>query len=805
MEDELRDSPGLTGTVVRGAGAAGVGHAASQALTLGAYLVLARLATPADFGDFAAGSVLVTAGLLFTESGMLAALIHRKDRLEVAANTALVATGLAGVGLSLLALAASPLLGAFFDSARVSAIGAAVSGLILLRSLPIVPEALLQRRFSFLRRAVAEPAAAVAFGIAAIIAASHDLGPWALVIGYYAAAVVDLTLSWGLVRWRPRLSLASYPMWRELVAYGRHVLAGTAVLQAGSLIPTALLGRFVGAAGLGQFRYANRMSETPFTGILAACSWVLFPAFARIAHDPRRMRDSFRRSLRALMALAFPTGMVLLPLGVPIAVLVFGPVWHDAGEAAMVLCLFTAGASLSSIATEAFKATGRPQLLVRTHAWTVAAASIAMVALLRFDLIGVAAGVTIGALVGGAYGMRKVAEVLSLPIRALARDIAPPLIASAIMCAALFAIEGVFDADSHPTREGLAILGGELLIAVLVYVPILLGLSPSLRQELRRMIDRPNPAGPATTVVIPAYNGERTIGATIDSVLAQTVADLTVIVVDDGSTDDTVAVVRERMSDARVQLIAKENGGVASARNAGVAGARTDYVSFLDNDDLWMPEYVREMVGALEADPRAGFAFADGWWFDDVIGRFRRGSLTAMAQAPGTLPDDPEVLLRALAAHNFIWGSVTVRRSALEEVGGFDPEVNAVDDYDMWLRIVARGHTAVRPSRPLIIQRYRAESVSRDQLMMTERIQAVCAKLAKSPDISQEVRAVAQRRVAELGRAVDSMSRANRSTALLRRVRQALIRTRETAFRRCIYRSRPPSEVTAALGDIRVR
>ncbi|MDQ1741211.1 MAG: hypothetical protein QOE53_2863, partial [Pseudonocardiales bacterium] len=249
---------GLGGTVLRGAGIAAAGHVLSQVLTLAAYLALARLISPADFGQFAAASILIAAGSLFTESGMLAALIHRRDRLEEAASTAFVATARAGIGFALLALALSPVVGSFFGSDRITTLSAAVSGILFVRALPVVPSALMQRRFSILRRAVAEPLAVLAFGVSATIAAVHDLGPWALVIGYYASAATDAIASWALVRWRPKFGKASYGMWRELVAYGRHVLTGTAILHLSDLVPTALLGRYVSAGALGQYRYANR-------------------------------------------------------------------------------------------------------------------------------------------------------------------------------------------------------------------------------------------------------------------------------------------------------------------------------------------------------------------------------------------------------------------------------------------------------------------------------------------------------------------------------------------------------------------
>src|SRR3954452_12183641 len=109
----------LTDRVLRGVGLSGSGYLASQLITLATYLVLARLATPKDFGDWAAATVLVGVGLLFTESGMLSALIQRRSRIDEAANTALIATLAGGVGVSLVALAAAPLIGSYFRSSHI--------------------------------------------------------------------------------------------------------------------------------------------------------------------------------------------------------------------------------------------------------------------------------------------------------------------------------------------------------------------------------------------------------------------------------------------------------------------------------------------------------------------------------------------------------------------------------------------------------------------------------------------------------------------------------------------------------------
>ena len=159
---------------------------------------------------------------------MQAAIIQRRDRLEEAMSTAAAATFIGGILLSLGALAVAPILVLFNDS-KVTLLAAAASGLILVNTLAVIPNAILQRRFSSVRLTVVDPLEVVAFGIVSIALATAGYGPWALVIGQYAAFVTSTSLVWALARWRPRARLMSFGMWRELAAYSRHVLVSTAI------------------------------------------------------------------------------------------------------------------------------------------------------------------------------------------------------------------------------------------------------------------------------------------------------------------------------------------------------------------------------------------------------------------------------------------------------------------------------------------------------------------------------------------------------------------------------------------------
>ncbi len=468
----------LTSTVVRGISLAAGGYVFAQALNLIVYVVLARLLTPDDFGEFAAATILVSLSLMVTESGLASAVVQRRDRVEEAFSTAAFATLATGALFSLLALAASPLVGEFFDSSHVAALAAAVSGTVFLRTSGAIPDAMLQRKFSFLRRLVVEPATVVAFGTATIIAAAADMGAWALVIGQYAGFAVDAILSWILCRWRPRLAHASYGMWRELVGYGRHVFVATAVLNFGELGANAIIGRFLGTASLGQFRYALRLAGTPFALLLSGAAYVLFPAFSRIADDMARLQGAFLRSLRWICVLAFPAGLVFLPLGVPMAVIIFGDIWRDAGEALAAMCLFPAGGMLANVVSEALKAVGEPRYLTRMHLVTALTTAALILALQPFGLTAAAAGFSAGAVIGGIYALVIMQRVAGTPMRTMVAEVWPPAIAALIGAAVLIPLEALVDAESHGTALGAVLLAGEMLIGAMIYLAILRLLAP---------------------------------------------------------------------------------------------------------------------------------------------------------------------------------------------------------------------------------------------------------------------------------------------------------------------------------------
>jgi glycosyltransferase involved in cell wall biosynthesis len=304
---------------------------------------------------------------------------------------------------------------------------------------------------------------------------------------------------------------------------------------------------------------------------------------------------------------------------------------------------------------------------------------------------------------------------------------------------------------------------------------------------------------PKFSVVMPAYNAANTIRAAISSVLTQTRQDFELIVGDDESQDETLQIVRE-FADSRIRVLACRHGGLAATRNAAADIARGKYVSFLDSDDVWLPTYLDAMGTALDQDSEAGIAYGDAWMIDDATRRIGRCTAMTGNNPPIPPPTEPSEFLARLLGGNFVFVSATVRRSVLHSVGGFDVTLSTAADYDLWLRIVARGHRAVRPPGIHAIYRRRRGSLSTNQELMLAETVRIYRKLASDNDLPGGMRDLAARRATAVAAELESR----------RHIRGRLAATRgrlgnlkaKVLWRRDWY-ARPPEEVSTVFPDLR--
>lgn len=218
------------------------------------------------------------------------------------------------------------------------------------------------------------------------------------------------------------------------------------------------------------------------------------------------------------------------------------------------------------------------------------------------------------------------------------------------------------------------------------------------------------------SVVIPAYNSEKTILGTINSVLNQTFSDFEIVVINDGSPDKTLSLL-STISDPRLKVFSYENGGLPVARNRGIRNATGEFIAFLDGDDLWTTDKLEAQLAALQNNPNAGVAYSWTQFIDE-------NNNLLYLQPPVYLQGD---IYRELLISNFIssGSNIMVRRHYIDRVGDFDPLLKVVADWDYYLRLSRECPFVLVPQYQVLYRKTFQSLSSKIDLMERESIDII--------------------------------------------------------------------------------
>jgi glycosyltransferase involved in cell wall biosynthesis len=207
------------------------------------------------------------------------------------------------------------------------------------------------------------------------------------------------------------------------------------------------------------------------------------------------------------------------------------------------------------------------------------------------------------------------------------------------------------------------------------------------------------------SVVIPAYNQARFLKDAIESVLSQTYSISEIVIVDDGSTDETPEVAQQYGNSIR--YIRQENQGLAAARNTGILHSNGKYIALLDSDDQWLTSFMQTMTSLISQNSDAT-VFYCGWRYVDAAG-------CVLPQQPQTKVVPPDEIYWALLRANFLIPSgVMLERSQILKAGLFDPAFRRLQDWELWLRLLKAGHIFVGSNACLVHYRLHGNALSDD-------------------------------------------------------------------------------------------
>jgi len=229
---------------------------------------------------------------------------------------------------------------------------------------------------------------------------------------------------------------------------------------------------------------------------------------------------------------------------------------------------------------------------------------------------------------------------------------------------------------------------------------------------------------PTISVIVPAYNAARTILKTIESVQQQSFPDFELIVIDDGSTDQTLELLTT-VKDPRIKLFSYENGGVSVARNRGISHATGEFIAFLDTDDLWTQDKLELQLAALRQHVIAGVAYS--WTYSmDEQGKF--------CYADKPLFFEGNVYANLLVWNFLVSGSnPLIRRQALESVGKFDPTLTHGEDWELYLRLAANWPFVVVPKLQILYRRTSGSASSKIEVMEKDVLRVIEKSFGVAP------------------------------------------------------------------------
>lgn len=427
----------LRRSAVRGGIAMVLSRGVVQVLRLTLTAVLARILSPDDFGLVAIVLAVIGLAALFQDMGLSGATVQRAEITEQQISSLFWINSGMGLLACIVTASCAGLIADFYARPELGAIAAALSLAFLFSGLTVQHNALLYRRMQFSLRAKISLIALAVSGPVAVAMAYAGFGPWALVVQTLLGDVVTLVLVWGATRFRP----ASF-QWnrevREMIGFGGQLLTFRVLGYVAQNLQVILLGRNLGAATAALYTRANVLSVQLLGYANDTAGQIANSALPRLVKEPQRY---VRFYLHALAVVCFATAPISLFLGffsADVILFLFGPNWSQSAEVLSILAIGMAVQPLLNSTGWVFFSQGEMHRMLRWGFFGWSVVIVASLIGLRWGLIGIAWGWTIGMVLLVPLGVLYAFRRHQISLRACLRVLLPPLLAAAIAAIAAF-------------------------------------------------------------------------------------------------------------------------------------------------------------------------------------------------------------------------------------------------------------------------------------------------------------------------------------------------------------------------------
>ncbi len=457
---------------------------ASRGLSFVTMLILAKLLAPAMFGLVGMAMLAIAALQYFQDIGFDAALVYRRDDVNEASYTAFSTVIVTSLLVYLIAVAAAPLVAAFFRQPNVVPILRVLALTVPISSFGRVPYILLSRDLDFRRKIFPELTANVIGSGASIVFALNGQGVWSLVWGQLMRTTLAMLLVWPVTRWRPRLRFDRQAA-REMFSYGKHIVSSQTLIFLITNVDDAIVGRYAGQAALGFYQFAYNLSNTPATQITSVVSQVMFPAFARMEGDVGQLRARYYlTTVRYVAWITVPMAVATILFAPEFIRGLYGDVWAPAILSLQLLAVYGFIRSIAANMGSIFRAMGKPQWLTYIATWRLATMLIFLYPVTkRWGIDGVSALSAVVAVIDFGISASLVGRLVEVPWRAYVTMLIP---SGAAALVAGLAAHWIYPSLPLPKAAWNLVLTGTLL--VLLYAVLAWLIDRELRAAVQMIL-----------------------------------------------------------------------------------------------------------------------------------------------------------------------------------------------------------------------------------------------------------------------------------------------------------------------------
>ncbi len=449
-----------------------------KVISLASFFVLARLLFPEDFGIMSLILVVPSLLNLITTIGFEFTLIQSKEDPKKYLNEAWTFNILRVLVIFVIMFFSAPLVASFFHLEK--AIWAVrLSGVFfVISSLGNIAQLYFFKDIDFKKIFIRDIAVTLSYSLVAIGIAIFYRSFWALFFGYIGQYIMSAAITYFLHEYRPRLSV-KLKVLKSLISYSKWIFGQNLIINAIPMIENGLIGRMIGATGVGLYTRAKSLASFPSAPLFGIFEKVTYPAYAKIQDSYEKIRDGFIKSLDLLFFLSVPFILVFMDAGQRLILIFLGEKWMGMDALLKVLLIAMTISVLTTLSGPIFNAIGKPKIQFYINAVNMATlVSLFLILVPRYGAEGAAVGILINAGIIFLISFYKIARILRIKISGVIKPLMVPLVASLAMMAAEKLLFAVFPKMSDIAFIALIICMGIFYLALILLSGLFLKSGP---------------------------------------------------------------------------------------------------------------------------------------------------------------------------------------------------------------------------------------------------------------------------------------------------------------------------------------